>query len=933
MALVVAMILVPVLAHVPAEAQQEPSRGSAGEGLQLCLDASGELRGGALDILVLLDDSGSLQQTDPQGLRYEALDELLRELASLGDGPGVRERNIAIVSYGQRADVLLPFRQLADPEIAGIVADVRVRADGRQPYTDFILGVRTALDLVRDRPATNCRIFVWFTDGDHHRVGTPSSVSIEDQRVDADDLRRDFCGPGGLDDRIRELGINTFALMLEPLPTRREALEASKDVLQVITGDATPDFADSAGRRREPTEGCAGDLGPQIGRILPATEASQLPGLLGDLSNELEGAQPGAPLACPYRIDEVTSLKLPDAHLIEWFSLTDFRSSDEVRTPDLRTVVAVTAEGEEIPAAQVLEEVTRSDRVLRVRPRPDVRERLGAGWELRLTQAQELCLRVLPVTLAFRISTSAPSITAVRPADLPEALFVDGRLELLARGQDRSIGLDEALRTPGVSGRLVVDDGMLFTMDGRLPARIIVDGAPVVGEDCGVIQIPAPGTLTAGRTELLGGPEAPRDPLTSSTCDVVPATTGDGGTLVWADALAALNDPAGECRVGDWTVHIDGRPATGDRIELAPGSGAVVLQLRSQNAPDNEERDCIGVVLPGLVLEWQSATTTIPVELSAVWARRSSPLIAGIIATPAVLIVALLSLLLLRMINDRWMRPPDAASLWGYQAEGMLTLDRYGRPRVEWERGSTAFRAKQEALGSVSGEGRDALVLERTRLERRMPGWLRPLDEPVLVVAGSDGIAATHPAALRGRGTLPLGFREAVVLAATTVRVPTPDDPVPVRLIVLVPRSGDVAASDAVERLVQQQVDLLAGRLNESLHERAGTAGSGGSGGEERGPSGPPPGPMGGPPPGPAPVSGPAPGSGSIPGRVAGPPAAPGGPADLPPARRPARRAPTPVQGLPTDATPGAQPGGTHPDASASQGEADDVTSDRTSEE
>jgi hypothetical protein len=519
----------------------------------------------------------------------------------------------------------------------------------------------------------------------------------------------------------------------------------------------------------------------------------------------------------------VNSAELPDAHLIEWFSLTDFRSADRLEPPNLDRLTVVTSDGESLPASTIMEEVSRTDRVLRVRPRADQRDRLGPGWQLRLTEAAQTCLRVLPVNLAFRISTSEPSITVVRPASLPQRLFADGQLEFLERGGSRrTIDLETALRTTGVSGRLVVQSGGLLADGGRLPASILVDGAPVIAPECAALQIPAPGTLTDGRAGRLGGPEAPRDPLESSTCTITPATTGDGGTLAWGQTIAALNEREASCRIGEWTVLVDGEVSDGSRLSLRPGGAAVVVQLRSLTEPENEPRDCTGVVMPALTLEWQSTESAIPVELSVNWARRSSPVIAAAIASPAVLLVALLSLLLLRLINDRWMRPPDANGLWGYEARGMLTLDRRGRPRIEWGQGASGFKVDQDSIGPVTGIGREELRLEGTRLLRRMPGWLRPLDEPVLAVADDTAIVAAHPPASRGRGTLPLGFREAVVLAAASPRAPTADDPLPVRMIVLVPRSGDIAVSEAVETLVHQRIDQLAERLLERLRDTTG---------------------------------------------------------------------------------------------------------------
>lgn len=817
-ALVLAVLLVPLGVAVTSTVADAQATSNASNP-ELCLDARGELRPGDIDLLILLDDSGSLRRTDPDGDRYRALNVLLDGLAGL-EG---RARNVAVASFGERVEVIVPFRPLVRSEVASVVDDVRVKVPGQQRYTDFIGGVGRGVDLLADRPVANCRILIWFTDGGHHIVGTPDSVRPEDDRADADALRETFCSPTGIGPRLREAGINTFALLLEPPPTRPEALEASKDIMQVITGDTAPDFIGSGGALRRPTGECEGPLGDRIGRILPATLADQLPGLFADLPNEIEGGRPAVEAPCPYVVNEITSAPLPDAHLVDWLSLTDF-SPDGERTPSIATLRVLAADGTSIPAAEVLEVESAAGAVLRVRPQTDRRSELAAGWRVRIDGADALCLRVRPVDLRFRISTGEPGIVALAPTGLPEALYADGRLEFRDGPRGPVIGLEEALRTAAVSGRLRVDAGDVVSSDGTLLAAIVIDGAPIVGPECVALQIPAPGTLTASGSRL-SGPEAPLEPLASSACDIEPATLGDGGTIVWGPTLAALNSPGFSCRVGEWSAWVDGAPVEADRIALAPGAAPVRVELRSAVAPDNEQRDCVGVEIPALALEWQQTSVDIPVSLSVSWLKRSSPLIAAAIATPAVLLVALLSLLLLRLVNDRWMVPPDAAGLWGYEARGTLELDARGRARVAWgtSRGAAGpFRVDQDALGPVVGIGRDGLRLDGATLERRMPGWLRPLDEPVMAFGDTKAAVAAHPPASRGRGTLPLGFREAVLLVADALRVPTPDDPVPVRLIVVVPRAGEAAVSDVITGIVQQRIDPLAERLVERLRELTG---------------------------------------------------------------------------------------------------------------
>ncbi len=837
--------------------------------LELCLDANGDPKSGEIDVLLLIDDSGSLEAvrepTDPDKRRFDALRVLLRGLSASDD---TRPVNVAAVTFGAEISVELAFQPLESDAVDTVVDDLRDVATGRQRLTLYDDGLRRALQLLGDRPAQNCRFMIFFTDGGHDASNRSDAAT---DATEADGLRAAVCEPGGLRDDFRVQNINLFVLLLTPPGENPERLEASKDVMQVLTGDAQPAFVGPDGEARAvpraPAGDCAGPLGPRTGLVLPVAAADQLPGLFADLPNIAGGGV--APIACPYTVGDVTTAALPDGHLVEWLSLTDYGAAETPVAPTLRNLAIITPEGT-LAATEILEVISETPPSARFRIRPDARAQLPAGWSIQVIQAQDLCLRLRPTVPEFRLSNSEPQVQAVRPERLPAELFEDSRLELRRPGSDARISVDDALRSAIVLGRLNVDNGEIFDAAGAIPVRVVVNGAPVLGPGCGTIQIPAPGTLTvaAGRGD---DPEAPSEVLLSSTCEIVPATLGDGGVVSWGRTLDELNGTGPSCREGqlvgvDWAVFIDGQPAASDRLDLIAGGEPVTVELRSTIAPENAALDCAGAAIAPVLLEWQGRPSEIPITLSASWLRRSSPLIAALIATPLMLFVILLSMGLLWFINERWMRPPDPASLWGLEATGTLELDRRGIARVVWDEGGSRPLVTGESLGRVSSHARGGLRTEgASRLERSMPPLYRPLAEPVLELSGDDGdrIAVSHPPAARGQGSIPMGFRSAIVLSTRARRLPDAEAGIPVRLVVLAPRDGDRSGTDVVEPILDQQMDglveRLMGRLRELSEQGSGGGGSRGVGGVDDGPAGPPddrtpgggwgPGPASGPPP------------------------------------------------------------------------------------
>lgn len=229
-------------AAVPAPPPPQPRPTSVGEAAgaeaPAARDFSGCLKGQSRgDLLLLLDQSGSLRQTDPQGVRVQAASLLLQRLSDLATRSGVT-LNVAIEGFDTRVDTVSDWAALTAASVPGMQRAV----DGfATRNTGIDTDYWTALDTVRQQLAARganqdqpCQAVVMVTDGkfdlEVRRDGSMRStygdekpefapgVRLDDPAsvVSALDLgRTSLCRPGGVADQLRALGVTLFALGLQ----------------------------------------------------------------------------------------------------------------------------------------------------------------------------------------------------------------------------------------------------------------------------------------------------------------------------------------------------------------------------------------------------------------------------------------------------------------------------------------------------------------------------------------------------------------------------------------------------------------------------------------------------------------------------------------------------------------------------------------------
>lgn len=310
-------LLVAVLAG-PSNAQTEPppdagpGSSSAGQGteaealreLGTCVASSNELL-----VLFLIDESGSLRETDPQASRVTAIQSALSSLHSLSDRPEAAAAprvEVKFASFG------LDYRSRNDEWVVldGETSDFLSRAAGAFESltggfdTDYVLALEGAQRELTTRVAelteaggeAPCQLLLWFTDGrfdvakrdtDERRSSFGEEkpwapgVSIrtdDDVRRVLDVGRRRLCGGRGVDrpvvDALRSDGVTTLAIALSAQLRRSDQvfLEA------LAAGDAGGTTCGETGERA-------------VGEYLPADSLNQLIAEFNGAIEDLEGTE------------------------------------------------------------------------------------------------------------------------------------------------------------------------------------------------------------------------------------------------------------------------------------------------------------------------------------------------------------------------------------------------------------------------------------------------------------------------------------------------------------------------------------------------------------------------------------------------------------------------------------------------------------------
>jgi hypothetical protein len=230
-----------VLLVAPTTAAQSVGKGVSGvpaaqlgkatavQELGACLAAS---RQG--DLLLLVDQSGSLQQTDPGAVRVRAAGYLLGQLLRATGRAGA-QLDVAVSGFDAAYAPVVNWQRLTDASLPGLTKDLQQfasRNDGLD--TDYVNAMAGARDQLRQKANSGprCQAILWFTDGQFDvaprtsqtsraRYGTTKSYAPDIQLTDeagaaAAELagRTTLCRAGGVADQLRASHVLTLAIGL-----------------------------------------------------------------------------------------------------------------------------------------------------------------------------------------------------------------------------------------------------------------------------------------------------------------------------------------------------------------------------------------------------------------------------------------------------------------------------------------------------------------------------------------------------------------------------------------------------------------------------------------------------------------------------------------------------------------------------------------------
>lgn len=251
--------------------------------------------GGTGDLLMLLDDSGSLRQSDPDDDRVQAAQYLVRQLGRFADQSGA-DIDVRLARFSTTYEHVGGWTTLNGGSASAVsrtLAGLGAADDGYETdYWTALNGARGDLaERASSRSGPSCQAIAWFTDGkaeyvvrdsrsEQDRYGTSkpfapdadltSRAGVQGATVAA---QRDLCRTGGLADQLRSSGVTTFAIGLESANAPAEDFAP----LEAIATGTSSAPKSSCGSVTTPVPGSF-TLASDIDNLLFAFDALSTPG-------------------------------------------------------------------------------------------------------------------------------------------------------------------------------------------------------------------------------------------------------------------------------------------------------------------------------------------------------------------------------------------------------------------------------------------------------------------------------------------------------------------------------------------------------------------------------------------------------------------------------------------------------------------------------
>jgi hypothetical protein len=718
-----------------------------GKKQELCPDGNGGQKSGDVDVLLLLDNSKSLNATnspsDPENKRYEAIMVLLKALGDLtisesADGEALK-LNFGLLSFGTNAKTLISLTELttANAESLGRQVETQVPPilDKQESTTNYISAIATVLDEFSQRPNENCKVLVWFTDGqfESREINRSDPDKASKRKDQADELKSKVCGVDGFAERVRQLGINTFALVLQPTKPD-ERLKASYGAMQAITGVSTSMLPPQVQYGIDDYEDMCGDIRttPLLGEVFLAQDAAEIARVVG----LIDPRGNGTPVAsCPSELEELEAQKMPAArHLKE---LTFVGRNAPTKLEDLDRAEIIDAFGIPHPLNEYLTPTSESGYRKVFVFNKKAEEKLDQGWTIKIDQGVEgWC--VFAREHKFEVKFGGPN-DGYEIAQVSDAGNLnDSDLQNLEfqRASDQSVlsDISEARAEAGeVRAFLSIDPtGLLFPE----PIEIGVQQQSVPTISCELFSIKEIGDIRKSRR-------------ISSTCEF--DTSETNLSTVTASITSSSGLAEKECNSKLFFTEPNSSGEVNDdselteQIELLKGKSQVVVVLEAQGDSASCVSDDSLVEFAFDVPGKGQVKIDRPVNIDLLWKKIPSPIVVWVLVFLAVLAAIILNLLLLREIKKRTSKLPQE-KLFAYELPITLQLNEKGGVDARnWDGsdiGSHLFAVDKQITLKIAKSRLSAKLDKGSRSELNvdLPNIFRPFKPAVLVLKSSSKV-------------------------------------------------------------------------------------------------------------------------------------------------------------------------------------------------
>ena len=800
----VSVIALGLSPQVSALSQSQPSSGN----MTICpgIDPA---KTTAIDLVVLIDDSRSLSSTkndrvpsDPDGNRFDALETMFESINA-----GLENRVPVIpkfFAFGTSVKELNPKSGLGNP--SALEADIRelLPIRNQEPGTNFQKALDRATDYLTSRSPSNCKFLVWFTDGVFD-LGSNDKEKEEEALVS---LKNKTCSSNGWAVALRKAGVNTYVVLLGEIEKLKKddtdkTFDDSLNLMVELTGDPTPPQGVQSERCGELSHAY-----DQVGAIYSATDLDQLTAVFEQIGKFISQSKI---VVCPTTSkDQVQTGKMPDLKFIDSFSLISIEGSPLPREDQIDVVVG----NQELAVTEYFEITLKSKSHLQFVPVAG--RKLNAGWMLQIEKTATESLSGLCITAAFQnsptvqitqLANGEPEVKEV-VTDVSQRLLSDEDLSSVVFAfEGAPISASEVMQK-NVSGQL--DSAKLallsagLNINGDLNDPVFSTLFPIFVE----VKLPRPDfseclkPFTTSRAPVSGDTPNDRDFLTNS-CKVSTSGLSEGNELqISIEKLIAdlkLNEG---CKDIESSLRIGEKKVSG---EVATVSAGVETNLQLNFKVGEKVTECNFLQYDGIQFIETSTGQSVFGKIAIEFSFREPPPLHWVRFWTVVLVLlaAVMSLLLLRLISAALAVMPKRQVIYSYDKEIEIGRNAFGQVLVQIN--GVEIDRYQPSVDDLSkphsSSSNSQLVLNKVKIERKLGRLFKPLSEPWAVLPKSQVASYWQQSA---NGGLAIPFRRAVIVSKLEIdRVG--EDRIKAQLTIIVPSNGNGSGISGVASLMHGQ--------------------------------------------------------------------------------------------------------------------------------